>query len=171
VKNTTTAIFSCTTYRNLKYNQLKVKNTKMLRKVIVYVPKTTKATFQDGEHCKVTCNWRAMNRTAGFLQHLLDALNVFIFYLCWPLKWWGLRLGFGWETVRDLSETLQRCLGCVHQVTVMLKGEPSPQSKVECTLKQVFFCFFLMTSLYLAAFFIHSIVTSFPWAEMSPHPP
>lgn len=43
---------------------------------------------------------------------------------------WGLSLGFGWTT-QTQSETCpvsQCCVGCIVQMIVLLKGEPSPKS-------------------------------------------
>ena len=39
---------------------------------------------------------------------------------------------------RVVLKPLQRCLGCVFRVVVLLEGEPSPQSVVLSPLEQVF---------------------------------
>jgi hypothetical protein len=47
--------------------------------------------------------------------------------LAWPLE----------EIHRLVPKPLLHCLGCVLRVTVLLEGEPSPQSKVLSALEEV----------------------------------
>lgn len=52
-------------------------------------------------------------------------------------------LGFGLSmTFSYLKQQHQHCFGCMHCVTILLKGEPLPHSEVVWSLEQFFFFFF-----------------------------